>query len=253
MTARTSLSIVITAAGLSSRFRETSGKTSGYHIKKEFHSLEGKPVLNITITALLQALSESAYDPNILLITCTPGLLSETSEIVKSLDISPMIKLLFIEGGSTRQESVRKGLEKIAEITALKTHPRLVLIHDASRPWVTKEIILSTLGAALTFGGSAPVIPQVDALKSIDSDGVIKAHHDRGYFVGIQTPQIFWFPEILAAHKLAKKNNKICFDDTEIFTDWGGKVKTIPGDPANRKITFYSDIAESVKQGARSL
>ncbi len=249
MTARTSLSIVITAAGLSSRFR---GK-SGNHIKKEFHSLGGEPVLNRTINTFLQALSESIYEPAILIITCTPGLLSKTSEIVKTLNISPSIRTLFIEGGSTRQESVRNGLEKIAEITALTTPPRLVLIHDASRPWVTKKIILSTLEAALTYGGSAPVIPQVDALKSIDSNGVIKAHHDRGHFVGIQTPQTFWFPEILTAHKLAKKHNKICYDDTEVFTDWGGKVKTIPGDPANRKITFYSDIAESETQGAHSL
>lgn len=254
MIARTPVSILITAAGLSSRFRETSGN----HLKKEFHTLQGEPVLNKTIRTFLEALSASAYEPGSLIITCTPGLSSETSEIIKTLRIPAHIKILLVEGGSTRQESVRKGLERIEASTSskapdsLETLPKLVLIHDASRPWVTKKLILATLDAALAFGGSAPVIPQVDALKSIDSDGLIDGHYDRGHFVGVQTPQTFWFPEILAAHKLAKKHNKICYDDTKVFTDWGGRVKTIPGDPANRKITFYSDIAASGIQGAHN-
>lgn len=238
MTARTPVSILITAAGLSSRFKNTSGN----QIKKEFHSLQGESVLNKTVHIFLETLSNSAYDPMLLIITCTPGLCSETRKMVDTLLIPSSTKLLFIEGGNTRQKSVCIGLEKIAEATPSDTLPRLVLIHDASRPWVSKKIILDTLEMALAFGGSAPVVPQVDALKSINSDGIIEGHHDRGNFFGIQTPQTFWFPEILSAHKLAKKHNKNCFDDTEVFTDWGGKVKTIPGDPSNKKITFYSDI-----------
>jgi 2-C-methyl-D-erythritol 4-phosphate cytidylyltransferase len=248
VTPRTPVSILITAAGLSSRFR----KTSGNHIKKEFHLLQGEPVLNRTIRTFFNALSDSVYKPTILIITCTPGLSSETSEIVKTLNIPSSSKLLFVEGGNTRQESVRIGLETIEAATTLNTPPKLVLIHDASRPWVSKEIILSTIEVALACGGSAPAISQVDALKSIDSAGLIVGHHDRGHFVGIQTPQTFWFPEILTAHKLAKKHNKICYDDTEIFTDWGGRVKTIPGDPLNRKITFYSDITASDIRGAKN-
>jgi len=250
VTARTPVSILITAAGLSSRFRETSGNYN--HQKKEFHSLHGEPVLNRTIRIFFEALCDSAYIPELLIITCTPGLSTETGEIVKTLNIPARTKILLVEGGCTRQESVRNGLEKIAAVTTLDTPPKLVLIHDASRPWVTKEIILSTLETAQVFGGAAPVIPQVDALKSIDKDGLIDGHYDRGRFVGVQTPQTFWFPEILSAHKLAKQHNKICYDDTEVFTDWGGKVKTIPGDPANRKITFYSDITISSGQGAHN-
>jgi len=254
VTARTPVSILITAAGLSSRFKETSGN----HIKKEFHALQGEPVLNKTIRTFLETLSDSAYEPCCLIITCTPGLSSETNEIIKTLSIPSQIRTLLVDGGNTRQESVRKGLEKIeavanpADAVSLGTLPKLVLIHDASRPWVTKKLILATLDAALIFGGSAPVIPQVDALKSIDSDGLIDGHYDRGHFVGVQTPQTFWFPEILKAHKLAKNHNKTCYDDTEVFTDWGGRVKTIPGDPANRKITFYSDITASGIQGAHN-
>lgn len=245
MTIRTPVSILITAAGLSSRFKEVCGN----QIKKEFHSLQGEPVLNKTVHIFLETLSDSAYEPMLLIITCTPGLTLQTSEMVKTLAIPSSTKLLFIEGGSTRQESVCIGLEKIAAATTPNTPPRLVLIHDASRPWVSQEIILATLETALAFGGSAPVIPQVDALKSINSDGLIDGHYDRGHFVAVQTPQTFWFPEILSAHKLAKKHNKTCYDDTEVFTDWGGKVKTIQGDPSNRKITFYSDIQAPEIQG----
>jgi len=248
VTTRTPVSILITAAGNSSRFRETSDN----HLKKEFHPLQGETVLSKTIRTFIEALSDSAYDPKSILITCTPGLSSATSEIVKTLNIPSLTRLLFVEGGKSRQESVRNGLETIAAATKLDTPPKLVLIHDASRPWVTKEIILATLNAALIFGGSAPVIPQVDALKSIDNDGLIDGHHDRGYFVGVQTPQTFWFPEILKAHKMAKKHNKKCYDDTEVFTYWGGRVKTIPGDPVNRKITFFSDIAKFEVQGAHN-
>ena len=247
MTARISVSVLITAAGLSLRFKQSSGD----QVKKEFYSLQGEPILNRTSRVFIESLNDSVYSLKQLIITCTPGLIRETEDILETLDIPSQTKLLLVEGGDTRQDSVYNGLlngfEKAAADTppappAPPTQPELVLIHDASRPWVTKEIIISTLEAAYEFGGAAPIVPLIDALKSIDNDMMINGHYDRRRFVGIQTPQTFRFPEILSAHQAAKLQGKIYHDDTEVFTDWGGKVKTVPGNPVNKKITFYSDI-----------
>ena len=238
MAVRISVSVLITAAGLSLRFKQTSED----HVKKEFYSLQGEPILNRTVRVIIESLSNSTYALKQLIITCTPGLIRETEDILGTLNIPSHTKLMLVEGGSTRQDSVYNGLLYGFEKAVAAAPPELVLIHDASRPWVTKKLILSTLEAAHEFGGAAPVIPLIDAIKSIDNDMMINGHYDRRQFVGIQTPQTFRFSEILSAHRTAKLQGKMCHDDTEVFTDWGGKVKTVPGDPVNKKITFYSDV-----------
>lgn len=235
------VAVIITAAGSSTRFSHSSGR--GNKIKKEFHTINGKPVLCLSTEAFFSALKDTEYRIETAVITCPPaaGMVEAVRGIMQAAEGVDHSLLLYTPGGTTRQESVYLGLQKLAELSDCS--PEFVFIHDASRPWVSGALVRQTIEAARKYGGAAPAVPLVDALKSIGNDGLITGHHDRSRFVSIQTPQTFRFPEILEAHEKVWNQGISCFDDTEIYTLWGGEVKTVPGDVSNKKITFYDDIA----------
>jgi 2-C-methyl-D-erythritol 4-phosphate cytidylyltransferase len=226
------VAFVIPAAGTSSRFSQSFDSP----VKKEFVLMQGTPVLRMTLTGLYSALRGTRFMPAAAVITCTPGYLEET----KAAAGPHSGPLVFIEGGATRQESVLLGLLAVSEQSPIP--PAYVCIHDASRPWASASLIVSTFEAAVTYGGAAPAVALIDALKSVDEQGFISGHHNRSRYVGIQTPQTFRFPDILTAHREARKEAVNYHDDTEIFTRWGGTVKTVRGEAANRKITYAADI-----------
>jgi len=147
------------------------------------------------------------------------------------------VPLQFIEGGSTRQESVFLGLK------ALETDsPATVLIHDAARPWLTEELVSSVLEQAESSGSSVPVVPSVNAMKEIDGNGLILRHLKRVQTVSAQTPQGFSYKKILASHTKAREEKFNAIDDTEIWDRYESPVHSVPGDPANKKITYKGDL-----------
>lgn len=101
-------------------------------------------------------------------------------------------------GGDRRQESVRRGLESLADDA-----PETVLIHDAARPFVTRDLVSRVLSALQSTPGAIPAMPVRDTLKQATSEngGLIAATVDRSALWRAQTPQGFRYPEILAAHR----------------------------------------------------
>ena len=99
-----------------------------------------------------------------------------------------------ILGGATRQDSVRNGLETLADSGFDR-----VLIHDAARPFVPAEVVDRLLGALDAAPGSVPILPVVDTLAR--SSGLLGDTVQRADLVRVQTPQAFHFDAILAAHR----------------------------------------------------
>ncbi len=215
---------IITAAGNSSRFTDSDEK-------KEFIRYEGKALLAWS----LKACRDSGVIRSVL-VTHPPGRMEEAREAAGSME--QRIPVSYTAGGETRQESVRLGLEFLASSAQ---QPDYVLIHDGARPWVTPRCIRDVLKSAAEIGGALPVVPLADAVKQISSGEVI-GHLNRTSTVGAQTPQGFEFPGILAAHRLAARRNRCYIDDTEVYTDYGGRVAAVTGDLENRKVTYPSDI-----------
>jgi 2-C-methyl-D-erythritol 4-phosphate cytidylyltransferase len=123
-----------------------------------------------------------------------------------------------------------------------------IAIHDGARAFITLSLIIRTLATATVFGASVPAVPPIDALKIIDENGIITHHIDRSQAVGMQTPQIFRYPEIWEAHRAAHSSSKRYIDDTEIYSDFGGTVGISQGDRSNRKITWLEDIPDAHTQ-----
>lgn len=230
-----SLALILTAAGSSTRM--------GLGKKKEYLPLDGGSVLSTAARAFL----ETAVFSHIVITVPVNG----AEEAKKNLFLDSEIKKLlqdtelhFIEGSDTRQKSIYNALSFLNKIIPDKC---IVLIHDAARPFVTKQIIKDTIAATEKYGAAVPVIDVVDTQKEIASDGTIERHLVRKFIKGVQTPQGFFLNEITRCHEKALKIEKEFTDDTEIFDAFpeitgGKKVFTVKGDLCNKKITYASDI-----------
>ena len=95
-----------------------------------------------------------------------------------------------VAGGASRQDSVRLGLESLAE-----TPPDLVLIHDGARPLVSAAVIGGALDALAGHDGAVAAIAVSDSLKRAAPEGaVIAGAVPRDGLWRAQTPQGFRYP-----------------------------------------------------------
>lgn len=211
---------IITAAGSGSRMEISTNKVL-------------LPFQNTTVIKAAVHPFENPVNFQLIIITYSPI----NKEALKTALKDIAVPILFVEGGSTRQDSVLKGLEAL-EAEA----PDNVLIHDAARPWLTEDLVAAVLEQTDKKGSSVPVIPSVNAMKILDNNGLIKEHLTREFTVSAQTPQGFHYKSILKAHRSALKDNYQAIDDTEIWDRYEGPVSTVPGDPNNRKITYRKDL-----------
>ncbi|HET6926956.1 MAG TPA: bifunctional 2-C-methyl-D-erythritol 4-phosphate cytidylyltransferase/2-C-methyl-D-erythritol 2,4-cyclodiphosphate synthase [Hyphomicrobiaceae bacterium] len=144
-----------------------------------------------------------------------------------------------IGGGATRQASVGNGLR------ALSAHlPDRVLIHDAARPFVTRDVIDRVLQGLVQSPGAIAALPVADTLKEAGPGGRIAATVDRAGLWRAQTPQGFRFADILAAHERARDAGLDDMTDDAAVAEWAGlPVALVLGSAANAKLTIPEDFA----------
>ena len=154
-----------------------------------------------------------------------------------------------IPGGSRRQDSVRNGLDTLAEIAPAC---RWVMIHDGARPLVTHTIIEAGLRTAQEQQTAIAAVPVKDTIKQAQQ-GLITATLDRSQLWSIQTPQVFAFPLIHHAHHSSLAQQDVT-DDAALLEKLGHPVAIFPGSYTNIKITTAEDIliAEALLQGNKS-
>ncbi|MCJ2186317.1 bifunctional 2-C-methyl-D-erythritol 4-phosphate cytidylyltransferase/2-C-methyl-D-erythritol 2,4-cyclodiphosphate synthase [Novosphingobium beihaiensis] len=215
---------VVVAAG--------QGLRAGQPLPKQFARWRGKPVVRHSV----EALASAGIAPIAVMIP--PG-----AETIVGEALSGIPGLRFVDGGKTRQESVRLGLEALMD-----AGPGYVLIHDAARPVLPQTVIARLLNALTQFQGAIPVLPMVDSLAHA-------AHRPSGDVMGpaarreslrrVQTPQAFHFADILAAHR-SWPGDMNAGDDAQVAQARGMEIAMVEGDEALHKLTFASDFAAAL-------
>ena len=200
------------------------GRRIGGDVPKQYRELAGVPILLRTLNAVLNHPSVDAArvvihpDDEDLYHTATVG-----------LDILPPVF-----GGAERQDSVRLGLESLADLS-----PKLVLIHDSVRPFADPTVFDRVIDAISTTNGVIPAVPVADTLKRAEKNRITDTV-DRADLWRAQTPQGFPFAKILAAHRSAK--GQTLTDDAMVAEAAGLAVNIVPGAEANVKITTEEDL-----------
>lgn len=151
-------------------------------------------------------------------------------------------------GGATRRESVLRGLEALAAAP-----PARVAIHDAARPLVSAAAIARVI-AALDEGGpglagAIAAAPVRDTVKRA-ARGKPLATVPRDALRLAQTPQVFRFPAILAAHRAAAQSapdDAALTDDAAVAERAGLRVAAVLCEEDNPKITAERDLARAAR------
>ena len=208
---------LVVAAGRGSRFGAT--------LPKQYLPLGGVGVLRRAVAALCDHPRVSNV-----LVTIRPEDRALFDSAVAGLCLLPPVA-----GGSTRQDSVRLGLEALAVY-----HPEHVLIHDAARPYPDARLIDRVIDALERAPAAIPCLPLRDTIKR-GQDGFIRATIDRSALWRAQTPQGFHFAAILAAHQTAK--GCALTDDAAVAETAGLVPLIVGGSEDNLKVTTQEDLA----------
>ncbi len=198
-----------------------SGKRLGADVPKVLLPLGEQTIIEKTV----QTLSESGVFSAIVVIAP-----KEYLDQFSKLNLS---QASVIAGGESRSESVRCGL-RFLQNSGLA--PDFVLIHDGARCFVDQTLILNCIDAAINYGAVTAAVPVSDSLKEIDQQQVVSRSIARDYVCAVQTPQVFSWQLIIAAHK----DNAEGTDDASLVERLH-QVKVVKGDERNTKITTKYD------------
>ncbi|HEV8702745.1 MAG TPA: 2-C-methyl-D-erythritol 4-phosphate cytidylyltransferase [Candidatus Polarisedimenticolia bacterium] len=157
--------------------------------------------------------------------------------------------VLLVRGGAERQDSVRLALEALRPSEA-----DIVLVHDAARPLVSRELIDAVIAAAREHGAAVPVVAPAETIKRLAGDGHIEGTLPRETLRLAQTPQGFRTAWLREAHALAARDGFRGTDDAALVERSGIRPATVPGSPGNLKITTPLDLvlAETLLAGPAS-
>lgn len=140
-----------------------------------------------------------------------------------------------VQGGSSRQESVKLGL------LAFSKEVRLAAVHDGARPLVSGELIDKVIRAAHSYGAAAPAIQVKDTIKIFEG-GFIAATPDRSTLRAVQTPQVMDRDLLLGALEKAEQEGTALTDDCSAVEHIGMRVRLVEGEERNLKVTTPLDL-----------
>lgn len=203
------------------------GTRLGGPLPKQYLPLAGRPLLRYSLEALS---SHPAIDKVRVVFNPDDQVLYDTA--ARGIDL-----LRPVAGGTARQDSVRLGLESLAEFA-----PERVLIHDGARPFIDHGTIDRVLTALDIAPGAIPALPLRDTVKR-GADRCVVETLDRAALWRVQTPQGFRYQPILAAHRAA--TGKDSFDDAAVAEDAGLAVRLVEGSEENFKVTTSDDLAQA--------
>ena len=197
-------------------------------VPKQFLLLNGVPILQHSVRAF-----ESLTSVSEIVIVVPEDQLRRTDELLKKWKPRKVSHLVI--GGIERQHSVRNG------IMSFDLEPDIVLVHDAVRPLVSKEVIAKVIKASAKHGAAVVGVRVKDTIK-LEEDGFYRKTLDRTKLWAVQTPQGFRFRILLKAHLAAQRNAVIGTDEASLVERLRFPVKIVEGDDRNIKITTRADL-----------
>lgn len=213
---------IIPAAGL--------GLRMGGAVRKQFLPLGGLPLL----VHSLRVFQSSRVIDSVILAVPEEDVQYCRTEII---GVHGFTKVTYVvAGGRERQDSVRQALAVVDQ------NVRLVVIHDAVRPFVTDAMVRQIVEAASADGAAIIALPMRDTVKQVGADHLIERTIDRKALWLAQTPQAFRRDWLEEAHRKAESEGLIATDDAFLLEWMGHPVRVVEGSGENIKVTRPEDL-----------
>jgi 2-C-methyl-D-erythritol 4-phosphate cytidylyltransferase len=215
---------IIVAAG--------EGKRLGGPVPKSYVPIAGRPLV---LRALDRFFSTRSVEKVVLVVAESE---IQTCKTLIQGDLNLRHRALVLQaGGPSRQESVRRGLER------LDRDCEIVAIHDGARPFVSPSLIDRCVDEAARAGAVVLGLPLRDTVKVVSASRWVEATPVRETLREIQTPQVFRRELIVEAHRWAVGQGIEATDDAALVEQMGKPVFVLEGERTNIKITVPEDVS----------
>jgi 2-C-methyl-D-erythritol 4-phosphate cytidylyltransferase len=214
-------SVILPAAGQSSRFRDKE--------KKPFATLDGRAVWLRTIELFVTR-------PDV--VQCILVLAKADQEAFRRRNAAHMafMNVQIADGGAARFDSVANALKLV------KPEAEFVAVHDAVRPCLTAALIDAVFAKAKEHGAALLAVPVTETIKQVNAQNQVQATMPRQGLWLAQTPQVFRRDWLEAAYANRGKLGKDITDDSQLIEAAGHTVHAVAGAGTNIKITTKADL-----------
>ena len=207
------------------------GARLGAEVPKQLLDLQGRSVLQRSIDALLDSGLVA-----LVVVVLPPDLVAGASG---GAHVRPEPgRVTVVAGGARRQDSVALGFDAVPDWADI------VLVHDAARPFVSRDVIERAIRAAADHGAAIAAVRARDTVKRAALDegrAVIDATLPREQIFLAQTPQGFRRPVLADAVRLGRGGVEAT-DEASLAELAGHTVAIVEGDVLNMKITTEADL-----------
>jgi 2-C-methyl-D-erythritol 4-phosphate cytidylyltransferase len=188
------------------------GERLGSDVPKAFVACAGRPLIEWSVDVL-----RSVCDR--VVVAVPPGMSYPDS----------------VEGGPVRSDSVRRALAAAPEAT-------VAVVHDAARPFVTRELVEDCIAGLDGYDGAIAAAPVTDTVKEADGEGRVIRTLDRTTLWAIQTPQAFVADVLRRALTVPLETLAAATDDASLVEAAGGSVRVVEAPAENFKVTTAVDL-----------
>jgi len=223
----TRIAAILPAAGLGTRM--------GSDVPKQFLELDGMPLVIFTLKRLAACSEITEF-----------FIATRADDVVLLQDKAAKCGLgrpvRVVHGGDTRQQSVANALSQLDPAT------EIVVVHDAVRPFVTREQVGRVIAEARSRGAAILGIPAIDTVKEVkrgslpEDVALITATIPRERIVLAQTPQVFSYALLRDALRKAQQDGVTGSDEAQLVERLGHDVFAVLGSERNLKITRPADM-----------
>ena len=220
----TKITAVIPAAGSGERFGGI----------KQLKIMGGRPLLFHTLKPFID--SDLIFE--IVVVALKNDVQQLSRELKSMISVKPVT---VVAGGNTRQRSVFNGLKAASDSS------ELICVHDAVRPFVTKNLIEKAVSGCSEHDGVIVAQPSTDTIKKVMDNQILETLQ-REIIWRAQTPQVFSKSVLQEALKMAEEENIQGTDEASLLERIGYQVGFVEGSSLNIKITTEEDwvFAEAI-------
>lgn len=222
-------------------FAGGKGLRIGGSIPKQYIEINKKPIIIYTIEKFLKV-----TDFDEIIVLCPKTWIEDTREMISyhlGKNYSEELKkIVVIEGGETRNGTLKNALNHIAKEGQLNGDT-IIVTHDGARPFVSCEVILESIEGVKKYGATGVAVPSTDTIFVTDLEKNIVETPKRERLYNAQTPQSFYAKELDELYdSLTDDERESITDAVGIYTLRGKKVHLVEGDINNFKITYEKDL-----------
>jgi len=218
---------IIVAGGKGKRMRKRANKL--------FLLLNKEPIIVHTLKIF-----NDCKSINKIIFVVNPDDKDKFKSIIKKNSFDKVLKI--VDGGKERQDSSYNGIKAIEKAG----NDDIIIIHNASNPFVNEGIINDSINAAKKYGAAAVGYPAKDTIKVVE-DGFVKQTINRELLWQAQTPQAMKYFLAKKAFEIAYREKFYGTDDVSLVERMHGQVKMVYCDRSNIKITNQHDLAYANK------